>query len=455
MISYSAIPLVVSLILWSCVRRGRAIDSGPLPLLYATWGSLLLLMTIFFSDYPFPLLGAVLIALFLAGPAMGWYAVGAYGQRDARTTGRGCVPECALAPRPPYSNKKFEMALFCTFCTIGAIAVPALPMYAGTATASLADTVVSTASHYTSSRYADASFREPALVVFCSIFLYAGALLGGYLHRVNRAHRWRALYWILPAGIALVITILLTTRATLVYTVFLFISSNFASINVTGGSVRLVTLGRVMAMTVLLPALSIGYLGVQYLRDPDIFSDPYGGLRLASSTLLGSIAALSSWLSVAGSELFVISSPSFGSRTISGVVTMATLGFDRGQPERYADFVLGVSINEFTNVYTVFRDLIEDFSISLAFAIAVAFGAASRVVPCVVSSISIPILSVMILISINSFVTSPLRFTTIIGSFILFILSINIGRIARVILPGSPGTGPRCHACSNPRQGSL
>ena len=197
----------------------------------------------------------------------------------------------------------------------------------------------------------------PIRVRILSVGTYFGALLGGLLF-LRRGVVRKAIA-LLPLGTALVYVLLTTAKTAFLYALVLWLSTHFAAgAWLREQKLRLFTTRNVLAVLVAVPAVVVFFVvtfllryGMRDLERLDIVFD-----RL-KNTAFGHLSAFSAWID--GGGLRATCTPTFGQYTFPGPFDL--LGIARREPGIYTDVMYG-HYELKTNVYTLFRGLISDFT---------------------------------------------------------------------------------------------
>jgi len=202
-------------------------------------------------------------------------------------------------------------------------------------------------------RYSDRSYRPPALSVFLTLFMYAAGLLGGALMAFAKS-KYDILVSVLPIIPAVTSTLVSTTKASILMVTVCFVSSYISlSIFKTYGRLRIFTVKKfliffcfiIFIFTVFVTALvsrhAIAEVG---------FSDIFGMITRLTIDVFGSISSFSLWFPEHWQDCV---KPDLGGHTLGGPLSL--IGLLPGRAEHVT--------TEYGNVFTVFRDLIADFTI--------------------------------------------------------------------------------------------
>ena len=258
---------------------------------------------------------------------------------------------------------------------------------------------------------------KSSITQFLNTFLYAGPMFGGLL--VAMAHRRRymmiAALSLLPS---LLMTALFTLRGFVVISIFLWISS-YLSMRVLLGDYQLFTKRHlVVALLIVVPLLII-VIGAGFARTS---SSDRGSLTARSyakihKVAFGHIAVFSEWFDSRGLE---VERPLPGAYTFAGVFDL--LGIRKREVSLFTERV-HLSNGKPSNIFTVFRPLMEDFTPPGSLVVLFLFGfVGSRVYQRLVQARAgtMPILVTFYASVLWSFVTCIWIWNSIIAAFILF-----------------------------------
>ena len=205
-------------------------------------------------------------------------------------------------------------------------------------------------------RYGDVPPAPPALSQALLPFVFFGPALGGILFSLRTEKRWKfvATMTFVPA---IVVTILQTTKAAVLFAMVLWLSGYFAT-RLRNGKLSVFTRRHVLIAGGLGGILAVFFFGVSLARmaSTDASLVDIVLAKLISSAL-GHMTVFSQWLAEYWSHP---ADPNLGKGIFIGPLEM--LGYAHRQPglfENAIDLVIGES----SNIYTAFRPLIEDFTI--------------------------------------------------------------------------------------------
>jgi oligosaccharide repeat unit polymerase len=268
---------------------------------------------------------------------------------------------------------------------------------------------------FSDARYQVAGYTEPVLTRIGLAAIYCGALLGGLLLAQSKQRpRLRAvgLFPILPA---VSIAVVETTKATVYLTVLLVIGSYLASrVGVRGASKRVIA-GLAIAVVLAIPStiwLQLNRYGYSVSNDVQV-TEVTGRLHVA---VFGSLPVFSYWFDHQASSV------PLGWGTISFFGPTNLLSTRSRVPGVYnsaVSFGSGLS----SNIYTMYRGLIEDFSAPGSLLVLFALGLGSRYAYGGAKRGRLPsmaVLSGFYTISIWSFFVNPFGYDTVLIGWLAF-----------------------------------
>lgn len=214
------------------------------------------------------------------------------------------------------------------------------------------------------------TWQEPAVARVLTAATFLGPMLSGVMIGIRRSgsRRWLSLAALLPS---LAITVILTTKSSLLIPLALGVSSYLATSVAAGGAPAL-TWRRALVLVGLLAALAAAFIGIQMVR----YAGWQQGRILSVVQLLWLdsfpyLGVFSSWLQT--NAWSVNLHPGLGQYTFAGVFDL--LHIHTRVAGLYTDQVQidGAGYN----IYTAFRGFIEDFTVpgALVFLALVGFGA--------------------------------------------------------------------------------
>lgn len=261
------------------------------------------------------------------------------------------------------------------------------------------------------------TWQEPAVARVLTAALYLGAMLSGLMIGIRTAGyaRWLSLAALLPS---LTITIILTTKSSLLLPLALGVSAYLAT-TVAAGRAPALTWRRALLLAGLLAVLAAAFIGIQMVR----YAGWSQGRMLSVVQLLWLdsfpyMGVFSSWAQA--NALSVSLHPSLGQYTFAGVFEL--LHIHTRVAGLYTDQVQidGAGYN----IYTAFRGLIEDFTVpgALLFLAVVGFGAEIAYRRAKSGDLlSVGILAAFYAVTLWSFVVDVFIYNTIVLAFLVLI----------------------------------
>lgn len=214
------------------------------------------------------------------------------------------------------------------------------------------------------------TWQEPAIARVLTTAAYLGAMLSGLMIAIRQtgSMRWLSLAVVLPS---VTITIMLTTKASLLIPIVLGASSYLATCVATGRPPTL-TWKRTVWLVGVIAVLSVAFVLVQMVRYAGWSSgQPLAVIQLLWLDSFPYLGVFSAWFQ--SNALSVSLHPALGQYTFAGAFELLHIH------SRVAGvYTEQVSIGGSTyNIYTAFRGFIEDFTVpgALLFLGAVGFGA--------------------------------------------------------------------------------
>lgn len=222
------------------------------------------------------------------------------------------------------------------------------------------DAVAGMARAFSKARYGE-EFKPPAIVQLFLVFMYASALFGGAwcACATTKLARLLAFFPFLPA---ILLTLVQTTRSVTLFQIVFWLSAYWGMrIYIDEPGRPFFTKKFILLVPVIGSTAFLGFSMVLLARH---------GLTLDSlapiiwprfrADFIGHLVAFGEWFK---SEKYAELSPSFGAITFGGIFEV--LGIRKRALGMYED-VVDIGVEEFatdTNIYTVFRGLIEDFTL--------------------------------------------------------------------------------------------
>jgi oligosaccharide repeat unit polymerase len=214
------------------------------------------------------------------------------------------------------------------------------------------------------------TWQEPVVARVLTTAVYLGAMLSGVMIAIRNtgSRRWLSLAVLLPS---ITITVILTTKASLLVPLVLAASSYLAT-SVAAGRPPTLTLRRTMWLGGVIAALAVAFVLVQMVRYAGWSSgQPLAVIQLLWLDSFPYLGVFSAWFQA--NALSTTFHPALGQYTFAGVFELLHIHTR----------VAGVYTEQVTiggstyNIYTAFRGLIEDFTVpgALVFLALVGFGA--------------------------------------------------------------------------------
>ena len=279
--------------------------------------------------------------------------------------------------------------------------------------------------YYTFGRYLNPDFQEPRLGTLFGMGLFLASLIAG---DISASARKGLIIWVVgltPILLAIVTMLLLTTRATLMFSLAMWASGFIAKKCVLTRNLWKPKQGLVICTILIIMTASPIYTSVQGLRQQS-WSTEYAdnNHQFMLSALLGSPNALSSWLDLTKHD------DPYGTRLISG--PLHYVGFHRS----IVDPVVVGSLDDdaSSNIISLFGDAINDLGFVGEHALMLALGVVggfSWKGASLGKASSTPILAAILFLIILSPIGSPFAYTTICGSFVIFSLIYWLPRFSR------------------------
>jgi oligosaccharide repeat unit polymerase len=214
------------------------------------------------------------------------------------------------------------------------------------------------------------TWQEPAVARVLTTAVYLGAMLSGVMIALRTTGwvRWLSLAVLVPS---IAITVILTTKASLLVPLVLGASSYLATSLATGRAPQL-SLKRIMWLAGVIAVLAVAFVLVQMVRYAGWSSgQPLAVIQLLWLDSFPYLGVFSAWFQA--NALSTTFHPALGQYTFAGVFELLHIHTR----------VAGVYTEQVTiggstyNIYTAFRGLIEDFTVpgALVFLALVGFGA--------------------------------------------------------------------------------
>uniref|UniRef100_A0A7C3MLS4 Oligosaccharide repeat unit polymerase n=1 Tax=Dictyoglomus thermophilum TaxID=14 RepID=A0A7C3MLS4_DICTH len=209
--------------------------------------------------------------------------------------------------------------------------------------------------------YSYARYKEkwvpPLELRILTYFLYPSALIGGYIFEYFK--NWKKFITLFPILIMVLFSLIVAARAGLYLVISIWISG-FISYKLLkyGEKYKFMTLKNIFLFIIIMVILIFIYVFLQNIRIGNNListSSLYDIYQNSKVAIWGSLSAFSIWFENA--NLFSFAG---GSYTFAGIFDI--LGIESREQGLYSEPIY-FSSGKFTNIYTIFRALIDDYSI--------------------------------------------------------------------------------------------
>ena len=322
---------------------------SPAALFAITWFLAIALPLLFAPDYDVWVPAVWLLVAFVA----------VFGI-SAMAMDRG-TPPAAIRPQAFFAPSRAALrytTLALSF--VGVISVQVLLREYGKNLIDLAtlDTWIELGASFSVARYAE-DYVQPVTARLCSIGFYCGSLFGAVLYWRARTRLDRLISFV-PLVVALAYAAILTTRAVFLFAVLMWISCAVAIAIAEGRPLRKLLKPRTVVIALVLPPVVLAFfVALQLSRggktDLSSLPETVDHLRV---WFFGHLPGFTAWLRIQigdGTPLRL------GQRTFGGLFQLG--GVARREQGVYGD-VINVGNGDLSNIYTVFRSLIEDFGMA-------------------------------------------------------------------------------------------
>jgi oligosaccharide repeat unit polymerase len=279
------------------------------------------------------------------------------------------------------------------------------------------DLLLSMAREFSLARYHE-EYDPPVSVRLLNIFLYLGAMASGIMLGEGDISSKRK-YAFLPFAPLVLQTLILTSRTILLLPVMLCLSSYAAVIMLNRKNISDIFSSKTIKLLLTLSLVISIFIGVQAIRDDASIENASDSIDKSLAGILGSPSIFYQWVDNGG---LLIESPAWGAYTFSGLFDW--LGGVKRQAGMY-DSSLGVGADgsSISNVYTLFRGLIEDFTLLGAGLLILLIGIVAGVSYSNVSAGNtywLPILSLFYAYTFWSCVVSIFNYNSIIAAWVAY-----------------------------------
>ena len=225
------------------------------------------------------------------------------------------------------------------------------------------DTFIQMAAGISRARYSGESVAPSHFNQVFLIFVFVSPILGGILFAVrdNRRQAVLSLMSVLPG---LLIFSIQTTRFTFLAAFILWAAAYLTFKVFTRGGANIFSPKRsLMIIGILCLAVGLFVVGQSLRGGKELSRETLSGMMMAPGTrvaTLGYLSVFTSWLQASWGE-HEYTTPDLGAYTLAGPFSL--LGISQREQGLYADEFYEVEPGGFTNIYTVLRGVIEDFTL--------------------------------------------------------------------------------------------
>ena len=286
------------------------------------------------------------------------------------------------------------------------------------------DAISVMAQAFSKARYVE-DYRPPAIVQLSLVFMYASALFGGALLAVSPARSTRliAFFPFLPA---ILFTAVQTTRSAMLFQIVYWLSAYCGMKIFMNGAARPLFTKRFILLVPLVGCAAFFGFSMVLLARHGLSLDllaPVIWPRFRGD-IVGHLVAFGEWLRLGK---YADVDPTFGAITFGGI--FEAMGIRRRVLGIYED-VIDIGLEEFatdTNIYTVFRGLIEDFTLpgtlAMLFLIGLVAGCGYRMAV-KRAVVGIPLLVSFYWFALWSPIAAVTTYNTLIVSYLIFTVSV-------------------------------
>ena len=359
MTELTILPLAFFVAVVIAVRRVEGTWVGPCAFFGAYWSAFLAGTYVLVPSFELLTSGVTWIVVCYAALIVGAQLASRPGIRPSRRT-------WSDQPDDDDDELRILRPMVCVCALLALASVPILVKAAGVRFGEL-DTLkgfLRVAVYYTSNRYNDPDFREPALGIALYSFAYLGSLLGGRLFFLSTTIRRRMLGFA-PLAMAGFLATLMTTRALVLLSMLLWATGYVVSYVARGNLHReLVSVKNLSFFMLFVVVALVLFVGGQLVRAGGAANVAKNEIyRSIATSFLGSTSSFTMWFDkTSGGQL---RNYGWGARTLSGPLRWLLPGFHRSSIATFEPIIVGTgsSLGEDTTVATLFRELIYDFTL--------------------------------------------------------------------------------------------
>lgn len=303
--------------------------------------------------------------------------------------------------------------------------------------------------HFMSLRYG-AREAPSVLLNIANVLLYLGILCSGLSLGVKSSRR-AVMTCALLLGLGLLQAFLVSARTGLVWMSAFLFASYLTGAVLAGRQNRLVSPKRLLIVIVAFFSVITLVFVIQTIRENNTFRIPVATFDKTMVTILSPPVAFSAWLN---SKAFDVD-PAFGTRTFGGPSNLLGL-YDRGLGLNWEPTGMRYhGRTYYPNVYTGFRQLIEDATLPGSILVMLAFGIlagwAYRGVRCG-QVVAVPCLMLFYGVVLGSYIANWLTYTTLLAAWVVFFSCFIIPAVRKRTLSMQWGIPIQCASrCPDPR----
>ncbi|MBA7678251.1 hypothetical protein ES703_86524 [subsurface metagenome] len=278
---------------------------------------------------------------------------------------------------------------------------------------------------------------QPLIVSILNAFLYFGSIYAGAWLATRPFKRFR-IFCILPLLVGLLQAVLTSARTGTIWLFTLFIAGYLATLVLNHRHINFLTIKRIIIIILILSLFVIHFFLLQVAREDRGFQEYQMKTRVS---MLSSPVAFSNWLKEKGSYV----RPAWGAKTFGGLFDLLGIA-ERRQALGWEGSMIIVDGQEFfPNVYTAFRQLIEDFTIVGALIVFVGWGVLiGKAYRAVLNGKTtyLPLLVLFYGTTLGSYLANWLNYNSLLFGWLLFLFS-SFKIVPRLLHSSVYGQSPR------------
>ena len=303
--------------------------------------------------------------------AMAWVIVACIAVSAGAIAGGGGIATRRLAQPMPVSRLEKTLLSWPMVLAIvlGMLSNVAFAAASGVSPADMLDIekLVVVSNRLYVARYAEIGVPPPRLSQALLPFVYLAPAIGGLVFVIRREWRWKtlAMLTMIPA---IAVTVLQTTKAAVLFSGTLWLSSYFAA-RLRLGNIKTITKGHLIVAGAVGVVVTVFFfaVGLARMASTDTALGALVRVKLVTAAF-GHMSVFSSWLTEYSGQPF---KPTLGAYTFAGPLEL--MGLKQRIPGIFEN-VVELIAGETSNIYTGFRPLIQDFTMPGALAILALLG---------------------------------------------------------------------------------